>query len=82
MQILILIRNLLKSANKCVHPWQLVYNHHIETKHTYKMTSHELARQLLEKEDLPVVVSDEGDLNVITEAITTPDRKAIRLFRL
>ena len=46
------------------------------------MTSHELERQLLEKEDLPVVVSDEGDLNVITEAITTPDRKAIRLFRL
>ena len=84
MQILILIRNLLKSANKCVHPWRLVYNHHIETKHTYKMTSHELAKQLLEQPDVPVMVSDEGDLQEIKSLSLTeePGFPAIRLFRI
>ena len=48
------------------------------------MTSHELAKQLLEQPDVPVMVSDEGDLQEIKSLSLTeePGFPAIRLFRI
>lgn len=55
------------------------------------MTSHELAAKLLKQPDLPVVISDEGDLNEIRsielgwdsrEAENSADKMIVRLFRI
>ena len=48
------------------------------------MTSHELARRLLEQEDKKVVISDEGDYNEIRDIGLTQDGDEVvmRLFRL
>lgn len=46
------------------------------------MTAHELARKLLEQEDKPVVISDEGDYNEIKSLEPTGCERYIRLLRI
>ena len=46
------------------------------------MTSHELAAKLLEQEDKPVVVSDEGDYSEIKSVEQTGCEQFIRLLRI
>lgn len=46
------------------------------------MTAHELARKLLEQEDKPVVISDDGDYSEILSLEMTSTGEYVRLLRI
>ena len=50
--------------------------------HGEKMTAHELAQKLLQMEDKPVVISDDGDYNEIKAVEMTLDKVNVRLLRI